>query len=183
MENGGNTMSFVINGDENVMATGVAEVSSDAPVTPLLSLKNRRSQIVESLYLDLRVPRWDEPEIYVRFKPVSTTKLNTAVEKRRKSKSSDWAVLANADMLIESCIGVYAVIDGDTENKLSLYPNNPNGAWTRFDMKLAESLGIEADEATDVVNGLYFTEGDLIDAANRLFSWSNVANEEADESF
>jgi hypothetical protein len=174
--------NFVIdNGLTSVAAEG--EQAAQAPVTPLLSLKNRRSQIVDSLYIDIKVPRWDEPEIYVRFKPVSTIKLAAAVDKRRKSKDDEWSLLANADMLIASCIGIYAVLDGDTDNKLSLDPAGPTSNWTKFDKKLAESLGIEADEATDVVRGLYFTEGDLIDTANRLFAWSNIANEEADETF
>jgi hypothetical protein len=179
-------VDFKINddGSETTAVAGevVAEVQTSTP-TPLASLQARREQIVNDLYTDIQVPRWDSPEIYVRFKPVSTIKLNAAIERRRKQKGDDWSLLANADMLIESCVGIYAVFNGDTENKLSLSPTDPNGKWTKFDTELAKALGVDAQRATDSVQALYLTEGDLIDTANRLFRWSNVANDEADETF
>jgi len=149
----------------------------------LASLRTRRAEIVNELYTDIKVPRWDEPELYVRFKPVSAVKLNKAIEKRRKAGGEDWSLLANADMLIDSCMGVYAVVDGDTDNKLSLKTGEPKGDWTKFDMDLANAIGIEAQRASDVVLGVYLTEGDLIDTANKLFKWSGVAGSEADEAF
>jgi len=170
------------NGTVSVEAAGVVE-SAIEPSTPLLSLRNRRTQIVNELYTDIKVPRWDEPEIYVRFKPVSATKLNANIEKRRKMNTGDWSYLANADMLIDSCVGIYAVVDGDHDNKLSLRLNDPNGSWTKFDHELADAVGLETTRATDVVSALFLTEGDMIDVANKLFRWSNIANNEADETF
>jgi hypothetical protein len=179
-------VDFKINddGSETTAVAGdvVAEVQTST-TTPLASLQARREQIVNDLYVDIQVPRWEDPEIYVRFKPVSTIKLNAAIERRRKQKGDDWSLLANADMLIESCVGIYAVFNGDTENKLSLSTTDPNGKWTKFDPELAKALGVDAQRATDSVQALYLTEGDLIDTANRLFRWSNVANDEADETF
>jgi hypothetical protein len=160
------------------------EVGDAAPsVTPLLSLKDRRNQIVNELYVDLQVPRWESPEIYVRFKPVSATKLNTSIEYRRKSKTADWSFLANADVLVDSCIGIYAVMEGNVDEKLSLRPDDPQGSWTKFDSDLAKALGLDVNRAVDTCIGLYLTEGDLIETANKLFKWSGIANEEADETF
>jgi len=121
--------------------------------------------------------------LFIRFKPISATKLNATIEKRRKQKSDDWSYLANADMLIDSCVGIYAVVDGDHDKKMSLRLNDSNGSWTKFDPDLAAALGIESVRATDTVNGLFLTEGDMIDVANKLFRWSNIANNEADETF
>ena len=42
--------------------------------TPLIGLRKRREQIVNELYTDIQIPRWDEPELFIRFKPVSATK-------------------------------------------------------------------------------------------------------------
>lgn len=170
------------NGQVIAGTEGVADVAT-TPSTPLLSLRNRRVEIVNELYIDIQVPRWEEPELFIRFKPISATKLNATIEKRRKQKSDDWSYLANADMLIDSCIGIYAVVDGDHDNKLSLRLNDPNGSWTKFDTDLTDALGIEANRATDAVNALFLTEGDMIDVANKLFRWSNIANEQADETF
>lgn len=151
--------------------------------TPLIGLRKRREQIVNELYTDIQIPRWDEPELFIRFKPVSATKLNATIERRRKQKSDDWSFLANADMLVDSCVGIYGVLNGDHDNKLSLRPNDSKGTWTKFDPDLASALGIEAVRAADVCTALFLTEGDLIDTANKLFKWSNIANSEADESF
>jgi hypothetical protein len=161
--------------------TGFA-ADAAAEETPLISLKNRRTEIVNEMYIDLQVPRWTEPEMYVRFKPISAVKLSNAIDRRRKQKSDDWSLLANADMLVDACIGVYAKVDG-FDRKLSLRHDDHDGEWTKFDPDLAKALGVEADRAVDVCRALYLTEGDLIDTANRVFRWSGIANEEADEAF
>jgi len=179
---------FIINNGENapsVETEGVVafqeHIAEDA--TPLLSLKDRRKKIVNDMYVDIKVPRWDEPEIYVRFKPVSAVRLNAAIMKRRNSKADDWSFLANADMLVDSCVGIYGVFNNDATVKYSLRVDNPTGPWTKFDPDLAEALGIDAKRAIDSCIALYLTEGDLIDTANKLFRWSNIANDEADEVF
>lgn len=179
-------VDFSITNGDNGFPTpdNSGEVLIPTTVTsPLESLKKRREKLMSDLYVDIRVPRWDDPEIYVRFKPVSAIKLGAAVERRRKQKGDDWSLLANADMLVEACIGIYAVVDGDLDNKLSLKSGNPDGKWTRFDPDLAEAIGVEAERAVDSCIALYMTEGDLLDTANRLFRWSNIAGDEADEAF
>jgi hypothetical protein len=179
-------MEFTINGNDVGPAVqgGHPEVieQDSIPTHPLAALRARREQIVGELYTDIKVPRWDEPEIYVRFKPVSTTKLAASIEKRRKAKEDNWSILANADILIDACVGIYAVIPG-SDQKLSLREGDPYGEWTKFDPALAEAIGIVGKRATDAVLGLYLTEGDLIDTANKLLKWSNIANDEADETF
>lgn len=177
--NSGNDEEF----EETSGVEAPAPVTAADPTSPLASLRARRAEIVDDLYLDIKVPRWEDPEIYVRFKPVSTVKLNAAIDRRRKQKTDDWSFLANADMLVDSCIGVYAVLNGDTTQKLSLAPGDHKGTWTKFDPSLAAALGVDANRAIDVCQALYLTEGDLIDTANKLFRWSNVSDEEADETF
>jgi hypothetical protein len=166
--------------DGNVVFEGGAGA---VEMTPLASLKARRAEILNELYLDIKVPRWDEPEIFVRFKPVSASRLNKVLEKRRKAGGEDWAILANADMMIDSCIGVYAVMGGNRDEKLSLRPGDPKGDWTRFDADLGAALGVEQALATATVRALFLTEGDLIEAANQLFNWSGISGQEADEAF
>jgi len=170
----------ITNQEEN----GIVEASEGVDVSsPLASLKNRRQQIIDELFLDIKVPRWNDPEIFVRFRPVSATRLNKVIEKRRKAGGEDWSILANADMMIDSCIGIYAVVDGDRDNKLSLRPGDPKGEWTKFDADLGEAIGVDVKLATAVVRGLFLTEGDLIEASNQLFNWSGISSQEADETF
>lgn len=177
-------MEFNINEPGNNEAFGeesVAVVNTEA--TPLIALRQRRQEIIDELYMDLRVPRWDDPEIYVRFKPVSASRLNGAIERRRKQKADNWSILANADMLVDACVGIYASFDGG-ETQYSLRLDDPEGKWTKFDHELASALGLDdAKSAAEACLGLYLTEGDLIDAANRLFKWSGIVIDEADETF
>jgi hypothetical protein len=154
--------------------------------TPLFSLKNRRAEILKTLYIDLRVPRYDEPEVWVRFKPVNTVHMNAVLEKRRKSKEPDWGLKANAEVLINSCIGIYAMFPEDTNAKYSLREGDPLGEWTKFDTALAKALDITPDDhdsATSVVRSFYMADGDLVDTTERLLKWSNISNNEADTVF
>jgi len=170
------------NAPEQELAPPMGAASAPASFdSPLLSLRARRAEIVDNLWVDLRVPRWDNPKIFVRYAPVSAVKLNTAIERRRKEKGDDWSLLANADMLVDSCIGIYGELDDGTQ--ISLRDGDPSGKWTTFDPDLAKALGVEVERAVDTVRSLYLTEGDLIDASNKLFRWSGIAGDEADEAF
>jgi len=163
--------------------------------SPLASLRARREALQEKLYLDLKVPRWDDdggPAIYVRYNPSSPAFLGKTIEKAKKQKPrpDDWMVNANADALIQSCVGVFAIEDGTSPEKatreqmISLKDGEPTGDWTRFDHELGFSLGVEGvQSARAVVRKLYLTEGDLLAAANKLVEWSGVAAPEADEDF
>jgi len=167
------------------------EIETDAwateqVVTPIVSLKARRAEIIKYLYKDIQVPRWDNPEIFVRFNPVDVTELNEAVNRRRKQGLKDWPQRANADVLINACVGVYAVFPDSPDVKLSLREGDPYGEWTKFDKALAEALGIEVtdgDAAVATARGLYMTDGDLGDTTERLLKFSNLSNEQADETF
>jgi len=159
------------------------EVVTTAEFNPLVSLRDRRKAIIDDMFIDIKVPRWSEPEIYVRFRPISAVTLNKKVETRRKQGGEMWSILANADILADACIGIYGVMDGDLDNKISLRDGDPKGEWTKFDGFLMEALGLEATRASDAVMSLYLTEGDLIATANKLFEWSGIASNEADESF
>jgi hypothetical protein len=125
-----------------------------APSSPLADLRARRAKHLEGLHLDLKVPRWDDdggPSIWVRYSPSSPGKIDDINAKRdevKKIEGSDWYVNANADVLIDSCVGVYAK-DGD--DTYSLRPGDPTGSWTTFDQDLAASLGIDAAGARSVV--------------------------------
>lgn len=147
----------------------------------LFDLRALRERKLKDLYKDLPVPRWGEdgtPEIVVRYKPSKPQVALRATEKRRTENDPDWLILANADVLVDACIGVYAVYQG---KKYSLKPGEPNAPWTKFDRNLAENLGIETNRAVEVVRALYLTDGDLIGAVNALAAWSGTVLPQIDE--
>jgi hypothetical protein len=158
----------------------------DAPKAPSAALKSlaaKREALKENLYLDLQVPRWSEPEIFVRYGPVDMTLTENVVEKRRKSKIPEWSILANADILAQACIGIYACLDEDYETKYSLRSGDENGSWTKFDPDMADALGSQLQGASEVVRALYLTDGDLLEAAKRVTEWSGIKNAEVDSDF
>lgn len=174
---------FTSGGEPNLPQFIGEDDGPDQVSAPIVSLKDRRKAIVDDLFIDVQVPRWDEPEIFVRFKPISSSKLDAAVEKRRASKADNWATMANADALVQACIGIYGVFPNDPDKKVSLRPGDPDGEWTKFDPDLAEALGVPAPTAADTVLALYLTEGDLVMTASKVFRWSGIASEEADSAF
>lgn len=183
-------------------AEPVAEARTETPaMSPLGSLKKRRAQIADKLFLELKVPRWDTPdadgergpEIWVRYRPAAPSGAAKKAEQFNRmggKKPDDWAVQLNAQVLVQCCEAVYAVQgdapeegEEDARPKISLREGDPYGTLTKFDPDLADALGIENANAQAVVRKLYFTEGDLIAAANKLMEWSGVANDEAEDGF
>jgi hypothetical protein len=109
---------------------------------------------------------------------------------KRKDKPKDWMVRENAQVLVSSCIGVYAVegeppLEGeDTRQKLSLRDGDPHGDWTKFDPDLAEALGLRPDcGAIAVVQALYLTESDITSTAAQLLRWSGAVLPQDSQDF
>jgi hypothetical protein len=142
------------------------------------SLKERREQIVEESYIDLPVPRWHDPEVVVRYKPVPHTvvrkAMNNNVPDKRKGNAE---VEANCEVLIYGCVGVFARLDG---HEYSMRPGDENGTWTTFDEDLAENLGCNPS-AIEVVRKLYITDGDILSAASKVGEFSGYREQYADE--
>lgn len=151
----------------------------------LSSLKERREQVLADQILRLAVPRWDDPTILVMYRPVSHGFIRAAqkrVEKANKDRASEVEVEANADILIQGCTGIVAVVDGQ---EYSLRPNDPLGEPTTFDADLAANLGIEGGgskgpTARSVVRSLFITDGDILSAATKLIEFSGYRETEAD---
>ncbi len=147
----------------------------------LTSLKERRTEILEEQVLTLPVPRWTNPEIYVKYRPVEHHFIRAAqdrVAKAPKGSRYEMEVDGNADILVRGCVGVVAVID---DQEFSLRPDDPHGDPTLFDADLAANLGL-GDRATarQVVRELFVTEGDILSASQSLVQWSGYKETEAD---
>ncbi len=172
--------------------TPVEEVAVDQS-KPMFSLRGRREQIVSELYVDLQVPRWENPKIFVRYTPIGSVKLTETINKRsgandtrKTAQDQEWPIKANADILISACEGIYGVWDDAPDQKFSLREGDPYGKWTKFDVDLASALGSvvpEKDPAVATVRSLYLTDGDLGGAAEAVLRFSNLSNSQADTSF
>jgi len=163
--------------------------------SPLASLRDRKAKLVEKLYLDLKVPRWDDdggPAIFVRYHPAKLGKVasaSTLREKQRKQWGDDWALIAQADVLIDCCAGIYASENGkraddpEVGDVYSLRPGDPTGDWTTFDPDLAANLGLDEHAgAVATCRALYLTEGDLTLAYTALIAWSGDVSDDTEET-
>lgn len=168
--------------------------------SPLGNLKARREKQQAALFRDLLVPGWhedpDDPNpisIYVRCKPSAPSTSGRAMERRKalRAKNPNWLELANADVLIDACVGVYAIQGApaedpatDERHKISLREGDPDGDHTKFDQDLGEALGLVMPfVAADVVLALYPTEAQLVTAVNELVRWSGLVAPKDDEGF
>lgn len=162
-----------------------SEVARGSAPSVLSSLKERRQQVLEQQILSLPVPRWEDPVIVVKYKPVEHGFIRAAQDRVRKAgndKKADVEIEANADMLIRGCVGVAAIVDG---KEYSLRPGDEEGELTVFDKDLADNLGVEGvggkpPTARAVVRSLFITDGDILSAANELVKFSGYRETEAD---
>lgn len=174
-----------------VKAGSPAEAASvvEEKKTPLFDLKAKRENLVENLYLDLKVPRWIEPEIWVRYHPLPAPQLEKQLRARSESSDDESTLNLHADILAMACEGIYATLPGHPGDKFSLRLGDEYGRWTKFDPDIAENLlGVASNvskklEASFVARKLYLTDGDLIAAANEIAEWSSQESERADKDF
>lgn len=181
-------------GGAHAAPDAAAATAAAAPPVPagtgsaLALLRDRRAATLQKLYTDVRVPRWGDsdggPRIFVRYAPAAPSEFQDRLDKAAKAqkKAPDWVVRENSQILVSSCVGVFAVEgdapydqEDDTIVRLSLRDGDPHGAWTKFDPDLAYSLGLpENAGAIAVVRALYFTEPDISSTVNQLLTWSGV---------
>lgn len=147
----------------------------------LTHLAQRRDEIVDEQVLDLPIPRWENPEIHVLYKPTEheVVRKNGMAVAKAKSNVSETELNQAASLLAWSCTGIYALVDGE---RYSLNAAAPKGELTRFDDDLADNLGISGAPTRSIVRKLFVTDADLLSASNKLIAWSGYADQEVDEA-
>lgn len=152
---------------------------------PLVSLAARRQQIADKQFLDLPVPRWNDPEVFVRYHLVDfsvVAKGLSAIERAPRNEKARVSLDKNADLLVNACEAVFGRIDG---KDYSFDPAGPDSEFTQFDEALATSLGLPEEQrsARAVCRALFFSDGDLFAHANQLTTWLGYTNNEVDADF
>ena len=177
--------SEVIVAPESAWPTSEPEVQPEG--TPLFELKSRREKIASELVKSFQVARWEDPEIFCEFSVIEPSVLTKALVKREKQKNKrdDWVAWAYCDVLAPACKKVYAVLNEDHSVQYSLRKGDPNGEPTKVDHDLARALGLDPADCTasETFRKLFFSEGDVLDFANRVFRWSSIVGDEVDENF
>jgi len=148
-------------------------------------LEQRRKEIVDAQVLTLEVPRWTSPKLLVRFGPVDhkILKRGAAIQERANKdgnaeKISEVEINTNADILINACIEIVALLPNGEEVGVG-----PDGKHTRFDPDLAMSLGMpESSTAQMVCKAIFITSGDLLLASKKLGEWSGYREGSVEEA-
>lgn len=155
-----------------------------ADSSALAALRARRRKPLEALYIDLVIPRYDPP-IYVRYAPITQTRLEEISSKTEKSKERDRTALGNATVLAETCIGLFEL---DSEGEaVSIDPANPtssSGDWVKFDDRLVELFELDkAPRAAEVVRQMYLTDGDVAATVVKLGEFSGYSETDLERAF
>jgi hypothetical protein len=142
-------------------------------VTPLNSLKGtlakRREEIASELFLELEVPRWQDPTIVIRYQLVPHEIVSRAQRSLEKAKGNrgEAELNANKDLLIKACVGIVA--------------KSPDDEWTGFgDETLAESLGVATPSARAVCGALFYSDGDIFSHASAVIEFCGYKNAEVE---
>lgn len=176
--------------DENDATPPAPELVPSQPVrTGILGiLSDSRQKILDAQVLRLDIPRWEPPysvRLAVEYKPVAHSILRRGANEQEKrsrdsndaAKQANTEVDTNADILINGCIRIVAILESGEEMGLGI-----DGAFTRFDRDAAISCGLpETSTARQVCRWMFVTDADLLRTARQVSKWSGYTNEDIDE--
>lgn len=159
------------------------------PASPLSNLRARRESILAQQVLDLPVPRWEDPTLVVRYRPVDHTlisKSRARIDKATKNQQGQVELDTNTDLIVQGCVGVFARIGGvphactdvDVWEPIDL---DAYDGWDRFSPHLGETLGAEGQTARAVARALFFTDGDIMSHANEVIQFSGYKEADTDD--
>lgn len=151
-------------------------------------LREQHSELRRERTLDLRVPGWSGLLI-ARYQPVRAgemRKLSSRITKLAGQDTPEADLTAAADVIVTACKEM--LIDQDGE-KLTLQEQLGVDAPVRYDRKLAEVLGFEAESAREVVYNVFpqFPDGGVIETtvnahAAEIAEWIANVDEEVSAS-
>lgn len=155
-------------------------------MTPRASLRERVGKAREARYVDLPVP--DLEGVYVRYRALRAEELEANAKSASKRKDSPAVLVASVATLVDACLGVYEVRDGEGvsvveddafDGAVNLETGEVSGTLPTFsDVALGEEVGAEPGRAGNVVLALYSTDGDVIGTADAVITHSGRNGEE-----
>lgn len=123
------------------------------PDSPLGSTFDRLREEKEVETLDIPV---EGTNISVRYaKLVGQQRIKGYIEKRKEAQGSTWEYWIALDLMVDSCVGVFAEVDG-VKYGLSADQSTDPDEWPRFDNRLRDFLpeGVEA-KAVSICRALF----------------------------
>jgi hypothetical protein len=140
----------------------------------LAGLLARREELVAEAVADLPVPRWENPRLVLRVKPVEHRQIRAQLDRVSKTsngKQAEAEVDANAT-LIAQAVEEVLIGEGAGQARVKLYD-------------LKEALGFDPDEKIEmarVVRKLCLTDGDVMSLAQAVVQHSGYKQASVDEA-
>lgn len=130
---------------EEVAETGFASIRDQ--------IRAEREAIASEKTLDLLVPGY-RGLLAVRYHSISDRELEEYL--KRAQRENDQSIRSNYDLLIEACETILYRESDEQEFTPAL---DENGDQIRFDVRLAEMLGMDATTARETVAGFFSPDG------------------------
>lgn len=145
----------------------------DTPPAGFESIRDRiraeRESIAAEKSLDLVVPGYSGL-LAIRYRSISDREMERYAA--RIQKENDAGIRAGYDLLIEACEAILVRMETDQEFEIL---EDDDGDRVRFDIRLAEFLGVEASSARETVAAIFSPEGvqslAAFDQAASVLAW------------
>lgn len=171
----------------------MTDTEPGGPTTPtaprksiLGNLARRLEEISGTMHLDVAVPKWTEPEIYVRYQPVDheyLAKGRDKIQAAKKNQRGSVELQVNTDLILHAAVEVFGILDGNMDKRYSLREGDEDGAPTTFDEDLAEALGLDRiSTGRSIVDKLFPTDGGIISHGAAIAEFSDYREAESDEA-
>lgn len=168
------------------------EVRTSGPQSPLELLRGKREALDATLFRDYIIPRWEDVldrQLWVRYKPanpayhaartIAREQAHLEAVGKHQTGDPDWSTMANADLLVDSCLAIFDLAVGEEPPK-----DLPPGDYPTFSSpELADALGAPSRNAAATVRKAYGTDADLLIAATQLLNWSGQVSKDAETDF
>lgn len=166
------------------------------PGSPLANLRARREEIASKQFDDVEVPRWNNPALVIRYKPIEHSTIRAAqtrVEKAAKKDKAKVELGENLGMLARGFVGLIGVMNGtphalvDVDTWVEMEEDHEEGdyfdGFAPLGPEVAQTLGAAVETASGCLRHLFLADGDIMSHALRLgeFSGYQQANQVDEE--
>lgn len=160
----------------------------EAENTLLAKLRRKRQEIGGERILFLDIPGYEDPAIVVRYRAVDWDETARIAKKLRKSKNPRADLYAQCDLLISACDEILIRIPADGEEEPRLAPFSEvfpelGDEPVKFDGRLAQALGFEAQTARQAVIGVFNNDLAVSGQHQDLMVWLQDSSTETERDF
>lgn len=163
---------------ETEETTVLAPTNGAHPATLMGRLRAQRQTIADRTSVEIRIRGYDDPQLVPRYRLLLPPELEVIGQNVRRAHKGDSARLlaASINILVAACEGFF-IREIGSDDLVPLDPGDGNPDPVKFDLRLAEALGIPLPDepvARDIVRGVFGGEKhdvELVEYGQMLQRW------------